>query len=122
MTGHPTEVETWLTEHHDRRAQIRALAELVHAADGELEEAMRWRRLTFTAGGDWHHWLCAVAATEKGVQLMFHKGALLDDPARLLRGESRYLRQVGHDRAVEHPREIAELVRQAVAHQTDMLD
>lgn len=121
MTGHPTEVETWLTEHQAQRVQIDELATLVRTAAGGLEEAVKWRRLTFTAGGDWHHWLCSVAATGKGVTLLFHKGALLQDPARLLRGEGRYLRQVTHDRAVDHPGAVTELVRQAVARQTDML-
>jgi hypothetical protein len=122
MNARPAEVEEWLARHDARRAEVDALAELVHAASTDIEEAVRWRRLTFTAGDDWHHWLCAVAVTARGVNLMFHKGALLDDPARLLRGEGRYLRQVPYDRAVEHPEEIAELVRQAVARQTDMLD
>lgn len=83
---------------------------------------MKWRRLTFTASGNWHHWLCAIAATSNGVSLMFHKGALLDDPARLLRGEGRYLRQVPHPEAMAHPGEIGDLVHQALARQTDMLD
>jgi hypothetical protein len=56
------------------------------------------------------------------VNLMFHKGALLDDPTNLLRGEGRYLRQVPHDTAVANPSEITNLVRHAVARQTDMLD
>jgi hypothetical protein len=122
MTGHPTEVETWLSEHDTQRTRIEELTKLVHDAGPGLDEAVKWRRLTFTAGGDWHHWLCAVTATGKGVALMFHKGALLDDPARLLRGEGRYLRQVAHDRAMAEPAAITELVRQAVARQTDMLD
>ena len=103
-------------------AEADALADLVRAAGEHLDEAVKWRRLTFTAGGDWHHWLCAIAVTARGVNLMFHKGALLDDPARLLRGEGRYLRQIPYADAVEHPNEVHALVRAAVARQTDMLD
>lgn len=51
---------------------------------------------------------------------MFHKGALLDDPANLLRGEGRYLRQVPHATAMAHREEITALLRQAVDHQTDV--
>jgi len=53
---------------------------------------------------------------------MFHKGALLDDPAQLLRGEARYVRQVPHAAAMEHPKELAALLHKAIAHQKDMLD
>lgn len=105
----------------DRQGQIDDLAGLVRAAVPEADEAVKWRRLTFTVDGNWHHWLCAVAASAKGVTLMFHKGALLDDPASLLRGEGRYLRQVPHKRAMAHQEEIAALLRQAIEHQTDML-
>ena len=122
MNARPAEVEEWLNRHDEHRAEVDALVALVRAADEDLEEAVKWGRLTFTAGGDWHHWVCAVAATARGVNLMFHKGALLDDPGRLLRGEGRYLRQVPHARAVEHPDRIAALVRDAVKKQTEMLD
>ena len=64
--------------------------------------------------------LIAVAA--RGVSLVFHKGSLLDDPAGLLEGEGRYLRQVTYERAAKDPEAVTELVRQAVARQTDMLD
>ncbi|MCT2583317.1 DUF1801 domain-containing protein [Actinophytocola gossypii] len=104
------------------QAEADALADLVRTTGEDLDEAIKWRRLTFTAGGDWHHWVCAVAVTTRGVNLMFHKGALLDDPARLLRGEGRYLRQIPSAAALEHPNEVHALVRAAVARQTDMLD
>jgi hypothetical protein len=109
-----------VTEKDDRRRQIDDLTGLVRAAAPEVEDAVKWRRLTFTVDGNWHHWLCAVAATAKGVNLMFHKGALLDDPARLLRGAGRYLRQVPHSAAMAHQAEITALVRQAIERQTDM--
>lgn len=105
----------------DQQARIDELAELVRGAGVDLDEAVKWRRLTFTAGGDWHHWLCAIAVSAKGVSLTFHKGALLPDPAGLLHGEGRYVRQVPHETAMSHPREISALVQQAAAHQTDML-
>ncbi len=115
-------VTEWLADRApEDRDRVRDLTKLIHAA-ADVEEAVKWGRLTFTHGGDWHHWLCAVGVTGKGVDLMFHKGALLADPARLLRGEGKYLRQVPHDRAVAAPEEITALVREAIAHQHDMLD
>lgn len=122
MDTRPAEATEWLNRHDEHRTEVDDLAALVHAAGGDLDEAVKWNRLTFTAGGDWHHWLCAIAVTTRGVNLMFHKGALLDDPARLLRGEGRYLRQIPHAQAVEHADRVTALVRDAIAKQTDMLD
>lgn len=71
----------------DQRRQVEQLAELVRdAGSTQMEQAIKWKRLTFTLHQDWHHWLCGVAVTREGVQLVFHKGSLLADPARLLRG------------------------------------
>ena len=101
--------------------RVRWLAEHVHAAHDRIEEAVKWGRLTFTIDGNWHHWLCAIAVTRGSVNLVFHKGSLLDDPAGLLRGDGRYLRHVTYDDAVAHPEAVAGLLRQAIHHQTDML-
>lgn len=118
----PPEVEQWLAERDDeQRARVEELAALVTGA-ADLDQAVRWKRLTFTANGDWHHWLCAVAASAKGVHLLFHKGVLLADPENLLRGDGKYTRQVDHASAVAAPDAVAALVREAVAHQRDMLD
>lgn len=119
----PPDIEDWVGQWPtDQQGQIRWFAERVGAADARITEAIKWRRLTFTVDGNWHHWLCATAVTKRGVSLMFHKGALLDDPDLLLRGEGRYLRQVPFEDAVENPGGITGLVGEAVAHQSDMLE
>jgi hypothetical protein len=59
---------------------------------------------------------------EAGVDLVLHKGSLLDDPARLLEGEGRYVRQLPYERAAENPEAITALVREAIGRQTEMLD
>jgi len=87
-----------------------------------VAEAVKWRRLTFTVNDNWHNWLCAVDVAKDGAKLVFHKGALLDDPEHLLRGDNRYLRQIPYDQVTEHPDAVKSLVRSAVEHQTDMLD
>jgi hypothetical protein len=96
------------------------LADRVHAADPRMSEAVKWRRLTFTVDDNWHHWLCAVAVGKQGVSLMFHKGALLDDPQQVLEGEGRYLRRIPFDVAVRNPQAVTACVRQAIVHQTDL--
>ena len=120
-TTRPRDVRDWLAKlPAERQEQAERLAELVHAAHPGVQEALKWRRLTFTVDGNWHHWLCAVAAS-KAVSLTFHKGALLDDPAGLLEGDGRYTRQVPYERAAERPEAVIALVRDAVEHQEDML-
>jgi hypothetical protein len=122
-TTRPQDVQDWLARLPDeRQEQAERLADLVHAAHDGVDEALKWRRLTFTVDGNWHHWLCAVAASKKAVNLTFHKGALLDDPAGLLEGDGRYTRQVPYERAAEDPEAVTALVRSAVEHQEDMLE
>jgi hypothetical protein len=123
MGGRPREVEDWLRRWSpDQREQAEWLAGRVHMAADGIAEAVKWGQFAFTVGGDWHHWLCAIAVTKRGVNLAFHKGALLDDPAGVLHGAGRYVRQLPYDRAVADPDAATALVRQAIAHQTDMLD
>jgi hypothetical protein len=122
MDDRPREVGDWLGRWSpDRREQAEWLAGRVHAAGAAVDEAIKWSRLTFTVDGNWHHWLCAIAVAARGVSLVFHKGSLLEDPAGLLEGEGRYLRQVPYQRAAADPEAVTALVRQAIARQTDML-
>jgi hypothetical protein len=123
IDGRPREVQDWLRQWSpDQQEQVEWLASRVHAAGDGVAEAIKWRRLTFTVDGNWHHWLCAIAVRRQGVRLVFHKGSLLDDPAGLLQGEDRYVRQIPHDRAAADPEAVTALVRQANLHQTDMDD
>jgi hypothetical protein len=56
------------------------------------------------------------------VHLVFHKGALLRDPAGLLRGDNRYTRETPVADALTHRDELAALLREAVERQEDVLD
>ncbi|HEX2259621.1 MAG TPA: DUF1801 domain-containing protein [Actinomycetota bacterium] len=115
------DVETWLGQlRPDQSDKVKWLAGLVHEAVQEVDVAIKWRQLTFTVDDNWHHWLCAISVTAQEVNLMFHKGSLLDDPAGMLEGQGRYLRRVRHHRAVANPEGVTALVRQAIVHQTDM--
>jgi hypothetical protein len=122
MDSRPREVQDWLRQWSpDQQEQVEWLASRVHAAGEGVAEAIKWRRLAFAVDGNWHHWLCAIAVTRRGVSLLFHKGSLLDDPAGVLQGEGRYLRQILHGQAAADPQAVTALVRQAIVHQTDML-
>jgi hypothetical protein len=123
VDSRPREVQEWLGRWTpDQQEQVEWLAGKVHAAGDGVAESIKWRRLTFTVEDDWHHWLCAIAVTKRGVDLVFHKGSLLDDPTGVLQGDGSYVRQIPYDQATADPEAVTALVRQAVAHQTDMLD
>jgi len=62
-----------------------------------LESAVKWRKLTYAVGGDFHHWICAIAVTKKQVTLNFHFGALLADPEGAFRqGTSKFMRMLDY--------------------------
>jgi hypothetical protein len=123
VTADPqAEVARWLSGLEPSvREGVEVLAKIVTSADARMEQAIKWRQLTFTVGGNWHHWVCAIAATKKATKLVLHKGALLGDPHALLEGSGRYLREIPLERARENPDAVREIVRSAVDHQTDML-
>ncbi len=89
------EVESFLEglspEHRSIACNIR---QAVLEAVPDLEEAIKWRRLTFTRTGNWHHWICGIGVSKNGVTLHFHKGALLSDPMGLLSGDAKYIRTI----------------------------
>jgi hypothetical protein len=92
------------------------LIEMVRRARPGFDEAVKWGRLTFTVDGDWHHWVCAVTPKK----IVFHKGALLADPAGLLTGSGAYVREVPAAAARGAPDAVSALVLEAVRHQRDM--
>lgn len=66
----------------------------MHEAIPDVEEAIKWRRLTFTRTENWHHGICGIGVSKNGVTLQFHKGALLSDPIVRLSGEAKYIRTI----------------------------
>jgi hypothetical protein len=93
------------------------LGELPHA-----DHARKWGQLTFTRGGDWHHWICAISPGKKAVSPMFHKGALLADPHDAMEAKGRYLRAIPFQAPDEiNPDVVTPILREAVARQTEML-
>lgn len=53
---------------------------------------------------------------------MFHKGSLLDDPAGLLQGTGRYIREITAEQAIQQPAAVNSLLHSALTHQADLLD
>jgi hypothetical protein len=104
---------------HDTRVEVEEVAALISAVDPRLNQAIKWGRLTFAVEGNWHHWLCGIAVTKKTSNLVFHKGALLEDPEGLLRGTGQYVRQLPLATVQERPDAVTQLVRSAIEHETD---
>jgi hypothetical protein len=88
----------------------------------DAQHERKWGRLTFTRGDDWHHWICAIAPSEKTLKLVIHKGVLLDDQWGAMEGTGRYTRSISF-RAPEEvdPGVLGPLLRQAADRQTEML-
>lgn len=89
-----TEVQSWLDGLlPERRDDAEWFAAAVRNAIPKVDEAVKWGRLTFTVDGDWHHWLCGIAATK-----------------------------VSREAADGQATALTALLIDAVAHQHDMLD
>ncbi len=115
------EAREWLDRlDAEQRAEAEWLAGAVEEAVPGVESAVKWKRLTFTLDGDFHHWLCAIAASGAGVRLVFHKGALLGDPDGLLTGDGKYAREVSYEDASDNRDSLATLLRQAAEKRTEM--
>lgn len=115
------ETTEWLDQWAEEpRAQAAELADLVESTVDGATAAVKWKRLTYTVDDDYHHWLCAVAVSRRGVDLVFHKGSLLPDPESLLQGEGRYLRQLPHADVMAHRDATRTLLREALARRTDL--
>jgi len=100
---------------------IHALREIVYTAEPQMDEAIKWNRVTYTLNGNWHHWICGIERTRKYVSFIFHKGALLDDPAGILLGEGQWLRTIRvSDLADIAASPLNNLIRQAALKQTEM--
>jgi hypothetical protein len=76
------------------RPTVERLVEVVFDALPDAQHERKWGQLTFTRGGDWHHWICAISPTKKAVKLVIHKGALLADPHGVMKGAGPYSRAI----------------------------
>jgi hypothetical protein len=67
-------------------------------AHAEFDAGIKWRQLTFAVDQDFDHWICAVAATKRRVNLTFHFGSLLDDRAGVFEAsDAKFVRKMGFE-------------------------
>jgi hypothetical protein len=67
------------------------LDEAIHAAQPDLDVAIKYGLLMYALRGDWRTWVCAIGAGTSGVALRFLYGVLLADPKHVLRAGSSVL-------------------------------
>jgi hypothetical protein len=104
------------------RPTVKRVVEVILNEIPDAEHALKWGQLTFTRAGDWHHWICGVSPAAKAVKLIIHKGAMLEDPHRALRGSGRYTRFISFRAPHEIDADVvAPILRQAAERQRDML-
>ena len=104
-----------------RGAMLGHLRRLIHAADPEVVEEVKWRKPTNPAGVPvWSHGgiLCTGEAYRDKVKLTFARGALVADPSGLfnasLDGNARRAIDIGPDMRIDDAAFMA-LIRAAVA-------
>jgi len=44
---------------------IQALVQIVYEVEMQMEEAIRWNRITFTLNGNWNHRICGIGHARK---------------------------------------------------------
>lgn len=117
----PHDVNEWLgTLDEKQRRAADDVINLVLAADPQLDQSVKWGRLTFAIDADWHNWICGIAVSTRGTRLVFHKGALINDPNGLLSGSGRYVREIPAETVQHNVDAVTALVRDAVGHRADL--
>ncbi|NAS10949.1 DUF1801 domain-containing protein [Poritiphilus flavus] len=84
------EVNKFLQERqHPLEKEIQKVREIILASDDRIEEAIKWKSPTFMYKGNIASFFMNA---KKFVSLMFHKGALIKDPLKLLEGDGKEAR------------------------------
>ncbi len=85
------EVDKFLKEkNHPLSVEIQKIREIILATDHRIEEVIKWSSPTFIYKGNM---ASVFMNAKKHVSLMFHKGALINDPGGLLEGDGKETRQ-----------------------------
>lgn len=87
----------------------------------ELDCEIKWDQITFTINQNWHHWIFAVSESRQGVTISFHKGALLKDPRKILKGSGSHLKTIRYEyREKIDPAYLKRLISEAIEKQTEL--
>lgn len=87
----------------------------------EFDCEVKWDQITFTLNQNWHHWIIGVSESKKGINFNFHKGALLKDPRKILKGSGSHLRTIKyHYKEQIDPDYLKRLIKSAIKKQTEL--
>ena len=105
----------------ENRELATILIDYILEINPEFDCEIKWNQITFTLNQNWHHWILAVSESKKGINLSFHKGALLKDPRKILKGSGSHLRTIKyHYREQIDPGYLKRLIQSAVEKQTEL--
>jgi hypothetical protein len=97
------------------------ITEIAQSENPAIQNAIKWRKPTFTISSNWHHWLFSIAQTKKGITLTFHKGRLLADPEQVLQSSANFMRHILFTDVLQiREQVVARLIEEAIRHQIDM--
>ena len=83
-------VEQYLEKkEHPLNREIRRVREIILNTHEDIEETIKWSSPTFMYKGNMASFFMNA---KKHISLMFHKGALIDDPTGLLQGDGKEAR------------------------------
>lgn len=89
------EVDKYLKEkQHPLTKEIKRVREIILEVDADVKECIKWSSPTFTYKGNMASFFMNA---KKHVSLMFHKGALIEDPSGLLVGDGKEGRSAKFD-------------------------
>jgi len=87
----------------------------------ELDCEIIWEQITFTLNQNWHHWIFAISESRQGVTVSFHKGALLRDPRKILKGSGSHLKTIKYEfREKIDPAYLKRIISEAIDKQTEL--
>lgn len=87
----------------------------------EFDCEVIWDQITFTLNQNWHHWILAISESKQGVTVSFHKGALLKDPRKILKGSGSHLKTIRYEyREMIDPAYLKKLINEAIDKQTEL--
>ncbi|MEQ9424610.1 MAG: DUF1801 domain-containing protein [Cyclobacteriaceae bacterium] len=83
-------VDDYLNEkNHPLNDEIQRVREIILSTDPAVEETIKWQSPTFMYKGNIASYFMN---SKKHVSLMFHKGAMINDPSGLLQGDGKEAR------------------------------
>ena len=97
------------------------IVDIAENVNPSLQNRIQWQKPTFTLDGNWHHWIFSLSRTKAGMTLTFHKGWLLEDPQKILKGDGKHLRMLRFTDVAQIQKDaVKQLIREVVRHQLDL--